>query len=252
MPFPYLEQSPDKQLAVAGHEVADDLAVQPGYDERQVRPEHEEAGVAEEQAGLLAGPARDHDAHEAEELVQEGQVEAGLGLGARHVAVAAAAAAAEAGDARRVQEQPAMGLKGQRLGGRDDHLGRAAAIGHVYGARAVLVVQPRVGADQLQALLPLQPPPMPPAASALGPQHDRRQQRDRRQQPRRPRRAAQSATDHAAILADEGGNGGLGGRLAQRGLGGHGSGCGRRGVFALRNNKCAQGCVFFRCSSARR
>ena len=83
------------------------------------------------------------------------KVEARFGLGRGHGAIG------EAGDARRVEKEAAVGLKSQGLDGADDDFGSAVLVGDVDGARAIFVVQPRVGAHQLEPLLLLDPAASP-------------------------------------------------------------------------------------------
>lgn len=94
--------------------------------------------------------------------MQERQIQARFCLSRRNRSIA------QARHSWRIEKQPSMRLERQRLRGIDDDFGRAVFVGDVYRSRAVLVVQPRIGADQLPALLVFVPPllPPPPAASA--------------------------------------------------------------------------------------
>ena len=160
-----LDDAPDEGAAVGGDEVAHDLAVEAGDDEGEVGAEDEEDAVAEQQGRLLAVPARHDDAEQAQELVQEGQVEARLDLGRRHVR--GRLAVAQPDGARRVQEEPSVGVKRGRLGRVDGDLGGRGLVGHEDGARAVLGPKARVSPQESPALLPLSTPALPPPPPTL-------------------------------------------------------------------------------------
>lgn len=123
--------------------------------------------------------------------MQERQIQARFCLGRRNRPIA------KAGHSWRIEKQPSVRLERQRLRGIDDNLGRAVFVGDVYRSRAVLVVQPRIGADQLPALLVFVPPLLPPPPAALGAEDDGQGERERSEGAssarRRPQPLAQDA-----------------------------------------------------------
>lgn len=105
--------------------------------------------------------------------MQERQIQARFCLSRRNRSIA------QARHSWRIEKQPSMRLERQRLRGIDDDFGRAVFVGDVYRSRAVLVVQPRIGADQLPALLVFVPPLLPPPPAALGAEDDGQGERER-------------------------------------------------------------------------
>lgn len=123
--------------------------------------------------------------------MQERQIQARFCLSRRDRPIA------KARHSWRIEKQPSMRLECQRLRGIDDNLGRAVFVGDVYRSRAVLVVQPRIGADQLPALLVFVPSLLPPPPAALGAEDDGQGERERGEGAsgarRRPQPLAQDA-----------------------------------------------------------
>lgn len=133
--------------------------------------------MTDEQTSFLARPPRDHDTHEAEELMQEGEVEARLGLCRWDRAVT------NPQHARRVEEEPTVRLERQGLGCVNDDLGRAVLVGDVDRSGSILVEKRRVRPDELAALFPLLPPLLPPALCTGSSEDDGRSEREGRKYP---------------------------------------------------------------------
>ena len=122
--------------------------------------------MTEQQASFLTCPPGYHDAHQAQELVQEGQVEARFRLSRGDSAIA------ETGHLGRVEEEATMCLEGEGFRGTDNDFGSAVLIGDVDGPRAVLVEEPGIGAQELSALLSLAPSALPPSSPAVRAEND--------------------------------------------------------------------------------
>lgn len=108
-----------------------------------------------------------------------------------------------------------MRLKRQRLRGVDDNLGCAVLVGDIYRSRAVLVVQPRIGADQLPALLVFVPSLLPPPPATLSAKDDGHDERERSEGAGSARRRPQPLPQDACPFLQELGQRILGRRSAQ-------------------------------------
>lgn len=100
----------------------------------------------------------------------------------------------------------------------DDNLGGALLIGDVDGPRAILVVEPRVGPNQLAALLALVAPVLPPSPAALGAQYNRGCEYERRKDSGGVRCFSEPCADDVGPFVDKGRQCILGGRVSEGGL----------------------------------
>lgn len=120
-----------------------------------------------------------------------------------------------------------MGLERQVLCCVDNDFGGGVAAarvvvgGHVDGAGAVLVVQPRVGSHELNALLALETAAAPCAACALAGEHDGGEEGEGREEAGCAGGGAEAGAKEGGVFCREGEDGGFGGGGPQRGLCGH-------------------------------
>lgn len=96
-----------------------------------------------------------------------------------------------------------MSLKSQRLCSVDNHFRGAVLVRDVDGSGAILIVQPRIGADQLTTLLVLVPPLLPPPPSALCAEDDGHSQRERGEGAGGSRRGPQPLAQDAGPFLQE-------------------------------------------------
>ena len=132
-----------------------------------------------EETGLFAPPPRDHDTHQAQELMQEGNVEAGFDARRRRPR---SRVIPLAGLHTRRQEQPAVRIEGRRLGGEDGHPDRRVLVWNVYCPTPILASETAIPAQQATSRLVLDLPPPIQAVAAIAARDDGQTERDRCQQ----------------------------------------------------------------------
>lgn len=108
-----LENPPYESTAIPSDKVSHNLAIQPGHNQGEICPQHQEEAMAHEQASLLTVPPRDHNAQQAQELMQKRQIEARLRLRwwdlQRHLSIV------EPSRAGWIEEEPSVGVEGGRF-----------------------------------------------------------------------------------------------------------------------------------------
>lgn len=107
--------------------------------------------MAQQQSRLFASEPGDHDVEQAEELMEKGEIQAGLCLRRRAVS-GSGGTTADAGDARRSQKQASMGVKGGGPRGVDDDFGCRVALWDIDDALSSFAPQSTVFPDQGSSL----------------------------------------------------------------------------------------------------
>lgn len=92
--------------------------------------------MAKKESRLFATPARNHDAEEAEKLVEEGKVETWLSLRRRDL-WCGVIAIAETCYSGRLQEKATVGIECGELGGMDGDTRCRVPVGYVYCPGAI-------------------------------------------------------------------------------------------------------------------
>jgi hypothetical protein len=159
-----LDDAQEEAASMASDEVPNNLAIQTRNHQRKIGAEHEEKTVAEQETGFFAPPSGYHDIQKAQELVQKGQIQPWLRLRRWHLGLRVVG---QAGRARGLQEEAAVGIEGGGFGGVYDDLGGRVSVRHVNGPRAILATETGVSAQQVPAGLSIGAALLPPPVSAV-------------------------------------------------------------------------------------